>query len=212
MRTTQLVLLAVLTAAAGCGGDDGNNNADAPPGTPDARADAPAGQPDAPPGVFDVSGTVVGPNAAAGPVIAAWLVDGMGNDYTYKFGDGTSADGATFTMTLADLPMMARTTGPNVDVGGAFLVLLPPGTVVPDGVVAGEPPVVGLSARHAIIYRGASDTGTLVPWTAAFPVGYSCGVCVDSTTGGFDSWAPTDCTTLVIDTSAPSAIDICNWM
>jgi hypothetical protein len=211
MRLTRIVWLAPLLVA--CGGDDSNTNVDAPPGTADARTDAPPGTPDAPPGGFDVSGTVVGPNAAAGPVIAAWLVDGMSNDYTYKFGDGTSADGATFTMTLADLPVMARTTGPNVDFGGAFLVLLPPGTVVPDGIVgAPEPTVVGLSARHAIIYRGASDTGAVVPWTSAFPVGYSCGVCVDSTTGGFDSWAPTDCTTLVIDTSAPSSVDICNWM
>jgi hypothetical protein len=205
MRITQLGLLGVLAVAA-CGGDDSNTNVDAPPGTPDA----PPGTADARPSVFDVSGTVVGPAAAAGPIIAAWPVDGAGGDSIYKFGDGSSANGTAFTAGLpGDPPAAARNQFGGDDFGVGFLVLLPPGTSYPDGPLATEPPVVGISARQAIIYRGATDTGGIVPWTTAFPVGLSCGVCVDSTTG-FDSYAPADCATFVIDTDPDP--DVCNWM
>jgi len=213
MRTTKLVVLGALAVAAGCGGDDSNNSIDAPPGTPDSppgTPDAPPNAPDAPPSVFDASGTVVGPAAAAGPVVGIWPVDGMGNDYAYKFGDGTSANGTTFTLGLpSDPPAMARTMGPGVDIGVGIAVLLTPGASVPEGVLTSDPPVVGITTRHAIIYRGASDTGAIVPWTTAFPVGLSCGVCVDEPSG-FDSWAPTDCTTMVIDTDQTAPV--CNWM
>jgi hypothetical protein len=70
------------------------------------------------------------------------------------------------------------------------------------------PTAVGYSRRYAIIYRGADDTGQAVQWTTAFPVGLSCGRCVDASVG-FDTFEPIDCALLVIDTdpAGPS----CNW-
>jgi hypothetical protein len=146
--------------------------------------------------------------AAAGPVVVLWLVDSMPSDYSYKFGDGT-ATAATFSVPpLHDPPMAARTQGPSVDIGVGLMVLLHPGAQLPDGALISQPNAVGYSLQYAIIYRGSADAGTGVAWTSAFPVGMSCGKCVASTTG-LDTFKPTDCASLVIDTNlnAPS----CNW-
>jgi hypothetical protein len=192
----------VALCLAACG-DDGGSTIDGPPGA----IDAPPGAADAPPSVFDVSGTVVGPSAAAGPVIVIWPVT-TGQDYAYKFGDGTST-GTTFTAGLSgDPPVMARNMASNTDFGVGVLALLAPGTSVPEGVLASEPTTIGISARYAIIYRGASDDGSIVSWTTLFTSGLSCGRCVD-VTGDFDTWEPVDCMTLVIDTDP--AADVCNW-
>ena len=205
-RAMRIALGLALAVLVGACGDDGGSSTDGPPGGDGAGVDGPRA--DAPPVTFTFSGTVVGPaSPAAGPVWAAWLVT-TGNDYEYKFGEGTSA-GATFTGGLrGDPPTMARNIAAQTDVGVGILILSPPGTVVPDGVVAGVPDMVGVSARHALIYRGPDDTGAIVAWTTRFPIGLSCGRCVD-VTGDFDTYEPVDCTALVIDTDP--APDVCNF-
>ena len=197
-----MILIAALALVA-CGDDGGGTTIDGPPGSADGPPAA-----DAPPVTFTASGTVIGPNAASGPVIAAFIVT-TADDYAYKFGEGTSS-GTTFMVGLrGDPPTMARNIATNVDVGIALLMLMPPGTVTPDGVIQGDPPFVGISARHAIIYRGPDDTGAVAPWTMDFPVGLSCGRCVDATSG-FDTFEPVECTTLVIDTDL-ATINACNF-
>jgi hypothetical protein len=154
------------------------------------------------------SGTVIGPMAAAGPVMVLWAVDRMNDDHLYKFGQGT-ATATAFTATVPDdPPAAAHNQGPSVDVGVALLALMAPGTAFPDGRLSTDPAFVGLSRRYAIIYRGPTDTGSVVAWTTRFPVGLSCGRCVDSASG-FDTFEPIDCKMLVIDTdpTAPS----CNF-
>ena len=114
-----------------------------------------------------------------------------------------------FTVTLpGDPPEAARTQASSVDLGVGILGLLPPGTSVADGMLSSQPTVVGYSRRYAIIYRGPADSGTTIRWTAAFPVGLSCGRCVDAT-AGFDTFEPVDCALLVIDTD--STAPGCNW-
>jgi hypothetical protein len=161
-----------------------------------------------PPGGFVTSGTVVGPMAAAGPVAIIWAVDSSPSDYAYKFGDGT-ATATTFTAALpSDPPTNARSHAPGADLGVGILALLPPGASLPEGMTSSLPAAVGYSRRYAVIYRGTADTGTVVPWTAAFPIGLSCGRCVDSMTG-FDTFEPVDCAMLLIDTDSTSPG--CNW-
>jgi hypothetical protein len=191
-RIVVLAVVAVIAAASAC-----SNVAN-------ERADAAV---DAPPG-FVVSGTVVGPRAAAGPVAVVWAVDGQNGNYLYKLGDGT-ATATTFNAgLLGDPPPDARILGPSIDLGIAFVVLLAPGGSVPDGKVTAEPASLGVSAQYAIIYRGPTDPGTAEPWLAAFPIGLSCGRCVPATTG-FDTFEPVSCTMLVIET-APMT-NICNY-
>lgn len=187
-----LALVAVIAAASACG-NVANEGAD-------AAVDASPG--------FVAGGTVIGPRAAAGPVVVLWAVDGQNGNYLYKLGAGT-ATATTFNAGLpGDPPPDARIQGPSIDLGIAFVVLLAPGGSIPDGRVTGEPASLGVSAKYAIIYRGPTDPGTAEPWVAAFPVGLSCGQCVPATTG-FDTFEPVSCTMLVIETDP--ATTICNY-
>src|SRR5262245_4092006 len=185
MRT--IMVVAIVSTAAACGGN-GRTSMDA--------------------GTGAISGTVVGPMAAAGPVAVVWGVDGVGHDYAYKFGDGT-ATATTFTVPeLRDPPMTARTQGASVDIGIGFVVLLRPGESLAEGMLTSDLDPVGYTYQYAVIFRGAADAGTRVAWTGQFSVGMSCGKCVDASTG-FDTFEPVDCTKLVIDTD-PTARP-CNW-
>jgi hypothetical protein len=104
---------------------------------------------------------------------------------------------------------MARNQFPQTDVGVGVAILMAPGQSLADGVLASEPAIIGITGQHAVIYRGATDTGAVIPWTAAFPVGLSCGRCVEDPGGGFDTFEPVDCATLVLDTDP--AAPVCNW-
>ena len=198
--------LMLLVVVAGCGDDDGGAAGDG--GGPDVRAvDARAGADAA--GAFLFGGTVTGPAAAAGPVGVIWVVSAGSPDYSYGFGAGSSS-GATFAGGLTSTPpTAARNVTAQAEFGVGVAILMAPGQSLPEGRLTSMPPTpVGLSARHAIIYRGPTDTGTVMPWTAAFPVGLSCGVCVDAPSG-FDSFAPVDCAALVIDSNLSTPV--CNW-
>ena len=94
--------------------------------------------------------------------------------------------------------------------GVAVLALAPSTDVPAEGVIPGSAPEpVGFSSRHAIIFKPAGGMGP--DWLAAFPEGYSCGVCVDSP-AGFDSFAPVACSAVVIDVPADlGTLDGCNW-
>jgi hypothetical protein len=188
-----IFVIAVVVMVAACG-NVANEGIDAPP------ADAtPA---------FVASGTVVGPRAAAGPVVALWVAEDQSGDYLYKLGDGTASATAFSVGLPGDPPSEARLRGPSVDVGIAFVALLAPGASVPDGKVTSQPPSAGLTAKYAIIYRAPTDPGTATPWLAAFPLGLSCGRCVPATSG-FDSFEPVDCALLVLDTEPTTTI--CNY-
>jgi len=195
---TRAALLVALLAG-GCGGGSGGG--------------VDAGNPDAPAGAFDFAGPVSGATPpASAKVIVIWTVS-SGQDYSYKYGEGTSS-GTQYVVSLAadPPPAEALNTLDTSSAGVGFLLLVPADTVVPDGVVDETqlPTPLGASARHAIIWRN-DGTDQFLPWTADFPSGeYACGACVDSTTG-FDSYTPVDCTEVDIQSGDLAALDFCNW-
>ena len=114
----------------------------------------------------------------------------------------TRATSATWSST--DRKRCTTTTAVAAAVG--LVVVATSGTQPPDGVIT-ESAITGAaySVNHAIIYKATGATG--VSWLDAFPEGYSCGVCVPASSG-FDSFAPTSCTTVEV---VQSAQDGCNW-
>ncbi len=153
--------------------------------------------------MLDVSGPITGTGTANGATFVAWVVSSGSPDYIYKFGEGTHTN-TTFMVTLDTVPPPEAINSYGLAVG--LVVIATSGTQPPDGVIT-ETAIMGAaySVNHAIIYKATGATG--VPWLGAFPDGYSCGVCVPSGSG-FDSFAPTSCTTVEV---VQSAQDGCNW-
>lgn len=197
MQVKALAMVCVL--AAGCGDDDGSAIAD-------ARTDAVASDAsiDSPPGGFTVNGTIATSGSANG-VFVAWSVSSGSPDYLWKFGQGTST-ATTFMVTMSSEPPAQAINSFGVAVG--FVVMIPDGVQLPaDGMIEEsnfEP--IGITPRHAIIYRTA--TSTIPGWPEAFPVGYACGMCVDQTTT-FDAFVVTDCGNVEM-VRGPIA-NVCNW-
>jgi hypothetical protein len=162
-----------------------------------------------PTGDATAQGSISGGTAPAGSkVLVAWSVSSGSPDYVFKFGEGT-VKGGTFVVGALDEPPAEAINSYGLGIG--FLVLVDGKVSLPDGKFdeddLGE--LFGMSARHAIIWRAetAKDGRT---WGSDFPAGYSCGVCVPAPEGEtFDSYAPVDCSKMVIDMS--SERDVCNW-
>ena len=206
MRTPLLSLSLPLLMIA-CGGDDAPGGIDAPGGV-DATPGLDA------PGTFGVTGTVTATGGATVPAgataFAVWIVSATSPDYSFKFGDGPATT-TSFTVGFgAAPPTQALNVAAPWQFGVAVLALAPSTDVPAEGVIPGSAPEpVGFSSRHAIIFKPAGGMGP--DWLAAFPEGYSCGVCVDSP-AGFDSFAPVACSAVVIDVPADlGTLDGCNW-
>ncbi len=203
MQVRQIALTCFLLAA--CGDDSGSMTIDGPGsgsdgGAIDARTDAIDGTVAT---MLDVSGPITGTGTANGATFVAWVVSSGSPDYIYKFGEGTHTN-TTFMVTLDTVPPPAAINSYGLAVG--LVVVATSGTQPPDGVIT-ESAITGAaySVNHAIIYKATGATG--VSWLDAFPEGYSCGVCVPASSG-FDSFAPTSCTTVEV---VQSAQDGCNW-
>jgi|SRR5687768_16896064 hypothetical protein len=202
MRSRLPSTLALILLAA-CGGDGDD------PGAPDgatSRPDASSSQPDAHVGTFTVSGSV-DPGPGPGPTVVFWSVFGP-SEYFYKLGEGDALAG-TFTLDLEGTPPpAARIQVGDADFGVGQVLLLPSGWSIPDGIVA-KFTFSGIAGRHAIIYRAPADPGTQPAWLADFPIGLSCGQCVDSPAPtGFDSFAPAACDSFAI---GDLGSDVCEW-
>lgn len=202
----KLALIGCLVAVSACGDDGGSTTIDAP-GTSDGpiAVDAPVDV-SVPAGVFGFNGIVGTDAPATGNTVVIWVVSSGSPDYIYKFGQGTST-GAQFVVSFSTNPPAAALNSYGIGVG--IVALLAPGTAVPaDGMV--DEMVLdgaGYTPLHAVIYKDATANPAVVPWIAPFPLGYSCGRCVEAS-AGFDSFEPTACTTVEVDMTPANA---CNW-
>lgn len=155
-----------------------------------------------------------GTPASGSDVIAVWSVSSGSPDYLYVFGRGKlTGDSAAIDITTSP-PAEALNNG----LGIALLIVVPPGTTVPDGKLTSEQSkaletkATSISARHAIIYRGTQAQVTRGGWETTFPQGYACGECVPHAedAGPFDGFKTTDCAGIRLQPMAPEP-DICNW-
>jgi hypothetical protein len=139
-----------------------------------------------------------------GSVIGLFVVSSTPPSYLYKLGDGSTVANQFDISFEVEPPAEAI----NRDgVGVAVLGLLPGLATVPDGVTAqADLRLIGLSANHAIIFKAAGAAGPA--WSEAFPDGFSCGACVRDPAGGLDTFEPTVCDRVVIESTL---VDACAW-
>ncbi len=207
-----LVSLALASLCLHCGDDDDSTN-----GTGNGPA---------------FSATVTGPKAqSAGNAYVVWNITAGPEDYTYRHGSGTSSGGrvsvsvpvAKDASGAVSLPDDALNISQNasIKVGVGIIALVDSSASLPEGKLTKdqskdvEKKALGLSARHALIYRGSDVTSETTKWVNSFPVGLSCGRCVagvksEENPSGFDSFEPVDCSSLEVDTDLES-LDACNW-
>jgi len=219
----RLTLFLALFGSSLVAGDDpkSNDSPDAAMGTPDAAQGTPdaahgtpdaAASPDASATGFSLDGITSGDAVpATGQIVVAWAVFTGSPDVTYIYGKGTQA-GPTFHAAMTDVPPAAAlNNGTGV---GLVLLFAADATLPPEGVYTGNdapPGLIGGAVLHSIVYRAPGAGATPLPWATSFPIGYSCGVCVEAQTG-FDSFAPTDCGQ--VDVKAPmdlSTLHGCNF-
>ena len=193
MRIKILIFIATATAAgSGCGADDGGASGDSlvdasPPDT--AAPDAPVS-----PSAFSFVGKVDPALPADAVIVVAWPVFLASPDYLYKYGEGHRTGPTLTTGVPGVLPEAAR----NAGFGVGLVVEFPAGTVIPDGVVneSGTAAPLGSSLRQGIVYRAEGVTDPA--WLTAFPVGYSCGQCVDRGPE-MDSFRPIACSEVTLN-------------
>ena len=155
-----------------------------------------------------------GTPASGSDVIAVWSVSTGSPDYLFVFGRG-KVNGDSVTLDITTSPPAEAL---NKSLGIAVLIVVPPGTSLPDGKLspdqaeALENVASSISARHAIIYRADQAQVTRAGWENAFPQGYACGECVPhpEDAGPFDSFKTTDCSAIRLQPMS-SKTDICNW-
>ncbi len=219
--TTFLSLGLLATSLAACDPDSPGADAapapDAAPAVADAAATADATAPDATvpdaggAASLTVDGITTGDAVPAnGQIAVAWSVFTGSNDHAYFFGHGTQTAGAFHLPFLAAPPAEALNNGTGV---GLVLLFRADAVLPPDGVYEGDVPagLLGAAVRHAIIYRAGSADPQTLPWSTAFPEGYSCGSCVD-VANGFDTYTPVACGQ--VDVKAPSdlsTLEGCNF-
>jgi hypothetical protein len=162
---------------------------------------------------FSVRGGLVGtPPAAANEVVVLWQVTSGSPDYLYIYGRASS--GATsYVLSLGMDPPPEAVNSYGGAVG--FVALAEQAAMLPSGRIgdAALAQVRGLSARHAVVWKGASAPSGILPWADGFAAGYSCGRCVD-VPGTFDRFEPVECSNIPVEIPASGDIedlDICNW-
>lgn len=196
------LLAALALIQVGCeGGDgDGGNTADAGGSSEGIDAGEPTNG-------FTVAGGITGtPIPPSSDITVGWMVSSGSPDYIYITGAGQSvAD--TFSVTVPESLTSEAVNSYGVGVG--FVVLIDEGGEISTGVLAEEDDslILGISQNHAIIWIDEASSGP--GWSEAFPVGYSCGVCVPADKGeSFDSFVPVSCDEVLISTPFEG---VCNW-
>ncbi len=165
-------------------------------------------------GDFCAEGSVAALDGAEVPetakTIVVWSVAQDTPTLGYKYGAGTStAD--SFIVSLDDAEPPAEAIGDS-GVGVGFMALVADDADISEGTFdASEVTLLGISSRHAVIYKTADAEG--LDWSADFEEGYSCGACVKVEGQEFDTFTTADCdeTTIEVSESAP-ALDVCTWM
>ncbi|WP_437323230.1 hypothetical protein [Sorangium sp. So ce381] len=163
-------------------------------------------------GGFTVTGPISGETAPEDAVVAVvWVVSSSSPDYGFSFGEGT-ASGATFTVGFGSAPPREAINSNGVGMG--FVMLLAPGTQVPEGEIDSDvldTALLGASSRHVIVWHETSGQG--FGWSKSFPAGFGCGKCVAAPEGeGFDSYEPVDCSEVEVQVASdPDSLEFCNW-
>jgi hypothetical protein len=163
-----------------------------------------------------ISGTIGGGVPAGSRAILLFSIDTGTGDGLYKWGEGTSADGATYEIAVVPPPpssaLLVSGAG-GLGLGLGFVAIVPSDLQLPDGPVADPAAlmaaVLGMSNREAVVWRSGTFTPDLVLWPNEFPERtLACGTCVDNVSG-FDAYAPTACTEVHVTTNL--ADPSCNW-
>jgi hypothetical protein len=159
---------------------------------------------------LSVTGRIDGVDVPATSSAAViWLKDYDGNE-AHKYGGGT-ATRDTFSIDLPELLPQESNVAPGLSVG--WVALYQAGYDIPDGPVSQSviDPIVGISARYAIIWKEYDGSGNAeYPWAADFSAGYTCAVC---TQGVPDGYAPVSCSDLVVDVRDDGSLyEWCNWL
>jgi hypothetical protein len=159
--------------------------------------------PSAQPPVFAYSGELAN-FEGNGSVISLWVIPRSGGRDLYKLGDGYTLV-ATFDVAYKAEPPAAALDATGF--GVSTLGLLPGIATTPEGPTDdAQLRLVAISRNHATIYKAPGGTGPA--WAAAFPEGFSCGQCVKAAPPDLDTFAPIDCTFVVIE---PIFTDQCHW-
>lgn len=189
------------TANAGAGSGGSSNGGSGGSASPSAGAAGEAAS-----GLFELNGVIADGQAAKDADVALiWIV----GDNAYKSTQVRAVDGA-FHFSLGTPPDAALVQG----FGMAFLLAIPAGTTVPDGLITSSSVFGGadhqVSSAQVVIYRASAAANAFpnLSWPTAFPVGYACGSCM-SADGSFDSWVPGACGTLTL--KVIKTADQCNW-
>lgn len=164
---------------------------------------------------FIVAGYIDGDAVPAGTkVVALWSVTTTSPAYFYLLGQG-QASGAGFRITLPmdELPQLALNTG---GLGVAMLVALPQEATLPqegsltrDEFRALTNQAIGISKRHAVIYRQRGGQPSSA-WSLDFSQGYQCGVGVEASANqSAETFKPVSCAEVAI--SPDGQLDWVNW-
>jgi hypothetical protein len=155
-------------------------------------------------GAFDIDGNISG-TGATGSIVVVWDV-AAATPYTYKFGDGMATSPTSFVASLVGAPPAGAMNSNGLAVG--YVVMLPSGTHVDDGIVDLRSTRIGDSAEYGVIWKSGTET-VVRPWEATFGANYSCAHCVRSVSGSQpDSFELTACANVtVVMPAAPT----CSW-
>ncbi len=155
-------------------------------------------------GAFDIDGNIAG-TGAPGTIAVVWDV-AAATPYTYKFGDGMATSPTSFVASLVADPPAGAINANGLAVG--YVVMLPSGTRVDDGVVDLSSTRIGDSADYGIIWKSGTEMAQY-SWDASFGARYSCAHCVRSVSGSQpDSFELTACANVtVVMPAAPT----CAW-
>lgn len=154
-----------------------------------------------------------------GKVLVIWAVAAGSPDYSYKYGEGASS-GTSFTLTLPTAPpeeaLGDYSPAGLGQLGVGLLSLVPSDFQLPDGRVTDLEAIraarVGVSRRHAIIWRAGPWEQSELGWPSSFPDGqYACGRCVEDDNDFFDNYEPVDCAEVEILVGDLDTVEPCNW-
>jgi len=143
-----------------------------------------------------------------GDLVVAWGVFTGSPDYVF-LSTGGEVDAVGFSIMLPDVLQDEAINSFGVSVGefAAFSMGSAPDAGVLENGAPISSPVGG--SDHALIYKTANADDTVIDWTGAFPVGYSCGLVLRGT-ATFDSFVPVSCDEVTVRIGAEDTFGF-NW-
>ncbi len=167
-------------------------------------------------GLYTVRGKLAFKKGIAVPadarVLVLWSVSSGSPDSVYVFGEGwvNMAD-STFRISFRDIPPDGALNQGTLGVGGIILTTnhdITPGKYGAEADRMFSTGFLGGAADYAVIYTRPNPTWR--DWARSFPLGFSMGIGVRKQTG-FDEFAPTGPTGVIIEVNDLNKIDWVNW-